>query len=104
LLEVSIYYTVRHCITPTWLNDRDQFLYPNDGWKDDTEFQNDCFAFTIFNTNIQLKYGVNHWIPFSETEVNAKDNFESHFMKVQGNIEKDNGKRSFTPIYKTALI
>jgi hypothetical protein len=80
LLEVSIYYAVRHCITPTWLNDRDQFLYPNDGWKDDTEFQNDCFAFTIFNTNIQSKYGVNHWIPFSETEVNAKDNFESHFM------------------------
>jgi hypothetical protein len=27
-----------------------------------------------------LKHGVNHWIPFTEPEVNARDNFESHFM------------------------
>jgi len=80
LIPVSIYYTVRHIIAFTWLNDRDQFLCPNDGWKNDTDFQNDCLTFTIFNTNIQSKYGVNHWIPFTEEEVNAKDNFESHFM------------------------
>jgi hypothetical protein len=80
LLASCIYYTVRHVIPADWLNDRDQFLYPNDGWKSDLEFQNDCLAFTIFNCNIQSIDNVNHWIPFSETEVNAKDNFESHFM------------------------
>jgi hypothetical protein len=80
LIEVSIYYAVRHCISPTWLNDRDQFLFPSDNWKDDTEFHNDCLTYTLFNTNIQSKHGVNHWIPFSETDINARDNFESHFM------------------------
>ncbi len=29
---------------------------------------------------IQSSEGVNHWIPFTEAEVNAKDNFASHFM------------------------
>ncbi len=80
ILEVGIYYAVRHCIEPTWLNDRDQFLYPNSGWEKDIEFQNDCFAFTLFNTNIRSEFGTNHWIPFTEYEVNAREKFESNFM------------------------
>ena len=35
LIEVSIYYAVRHCIESTWLNNRDQFLFPDDGWEKD---------------------------------------------------------------------
>lgn len=80
LLAFSVYFSVRHCIEATWLNDRDQFLYPNDGWQTDKEFQNDCLAFTLFNNNIQSKFGTNHWIPFTEKEVNAKEKFESNFM------------------------
>ncbi len=80
LIPASIYYTVRKVIPATWLNDRDQFLFPNDNWKTDTEFQNDCLAYTIFNTNVQSKFGVNHWIPFTEQEVNAKERFASNFM------------------------
>ncbi len=82
LLEVGIYFSVRHCIEATWLNDRDQFLYPNDGWKTDTEFQNDCLAFTLFHNQniISSSFGTNHWIPFTEVEVNAREKFESHFM------------------------
>ena len=80
LIPVSIYYTVRHCIEATWLNDRDQFLYPNNGWENDKEFQNDCLTFTLFRNNIQSKYGTNYWIPFTEQEVNARDKFESNFM------------------------
>ncbi len=49
LTEISIYYAVRHCIEATWLNDRDQFLFPNDKWKSDSDFQNDCLAFTLFS-------------------------------------------------------
>ncbi|GHT49365.1 hypothetical protein FACS189440_15000 [Bacteroidia bacterium] len=80
LIEVGIYFAVRHCIEATWLNDRDQFLYPNDGWQNDSEFQNDCLAYTLFNNNIQSKYGINHWIPFTEYAVGARDNFNSNFM------------------------
>ncbi|MEZ5038069.1 MAG: hypothetical protein R2760_11360, partial [Chitinophagales bacterium] len=49
LIQFVIYFTVRHCIEATWLNDRDQFLYPIDGWQTDVEFQNDCLAFTLFH-------------------------------------------------------
>ena len=80
LIESSIYFAVRHCIKATWLNDRDQFIYPNNKWKKDIEFQNDCLAYTLFNNNISSKHGVNHWIPFMEKEVNARDKFDSHFM------------------------
>ncbi|MCL2743776.1 MAG: hypothetical protein FWE67_07995, partial [Planctomycetaceae bacterium] len=80
LIVCSIYFAVRKVIPADWLNDRDQFLHPNKKWENDTEFQNDCLAYTLFSNNIQSKYGVNHWIPFLEGEVNARDQFESHFM------------------------
>ncbi|MEY4937448.1 MAG: hypothetical protein RIS64_3807, partial [Bacteroidota bacterium] len=80
LTQAAIYYTVRKCIAATWLNDRDQFLYPNDGWKTDLAFQNDCLTYTLFSNNIQSKYGTNHWIPFTEMEVEPREAFESHFM------------------------
>jgi len=80
LIVASIYFAVRKVIPANWLNDRDQFLYPNDGWNTDEEFQNDCFAYTLFNNNIQSKYGINHWIPFTEYQVGARDKFDSNFM------------------------
>lgn len=82
-LQISTtYLAVRHCIEVNWLNDRDQFLYPNDGWKEDMEFQADCLAFTLFHgqNRISSEQGINHWIPFSEQDVDAKDVFASHFM------------------------
>ncbi len=80
LIPNCIFYAVRKVIDATWLNDRDQFLYPNDDWQLDTEFQSDCLAFTLFNNNIKSKYGINYWIPFTEHEVNANEKFASHFM------------------------
>jgi hypothetical protein len=80
LIMSAIYYAVRHCIVASWLNDRDQFLFPNNGWEADAEFQNDCFVFTIFSNDIQSKAGLNHWIPFTEQEVNSREKFESNFM------------------------
>ncbi len=91
LIQSCIYYAVRKCIEATWMNDRDQFLYPNDGWQDNNEFKNDCLAFTLFSNNIQSKYGTNHWIPFTEQEVNAKEKFESNFMSrfIKGKISPE---------------
>ena len=92
LLAGCIYLAVRFCIPANWDNDRDQFLYPNDGWASDTEFQNDCLVFTLFHgqNRISSSEGVNHWIPFSEEEVGAQDAFKSHFMHdfIRGKLPK----------------
>ena len=107
LINVVVYFTVRKCIKATWLNDRDQFLYPNDGWKSDTEFQNDCLAYTLFSNNIQSQYGTNHWIPFTEQAVDASDKFESNFMTnfIKGKIERKNGAALFeTQTQRTKLL
>lgn len=98
----AIYFTVRHCIEATWLNDRDQFLHPQEGWQNDTDFQNDCLAYTLFHGQNQITntVGVNHWIPFTEQEVNAKEKFESNFMSnfIKGKIkpEQNNIGQLFT--------
>ena len=82
LVISSVYFAVRKSIDATWLNDRDQFLMPNDRWRVDDEFTSDCLIFTLFHgqNRISSQYGVNHWIPFTEVEVDAKERFASHFM------------------------
>lgn len=54
LFPLSVYFAVRHAIKATWLNDRDQFLYPNDKWIKDKEFQNDCLAFMLFHSQNKI--------------------------------------------------
>lgn len=92
LIYFLVYFAVRHCIEPTWINDRDVFLYPNDKWEKDSEFQNDCLTFTLFHeqNRISASDDVNHWIPFAEREIGAKNNFDSRFMKnfIDGRIEQ----------------
>lgn len=82
LIVMSIYLAIRKVIEPSWLNNRDQFLYPNENWLDNTEFQNDCLTYTLFanSNNIGNSEVTNHWIPFTEQEVNAKEKFASNFM------------------------
>lgn len=80
LVMSCIYFAVRKCVPATWTNDRDQYLCPNDEWKQDWLFQGDCLAYALFNNIIQEKYGTNYWIPYSEEEVGAKGKFKSHFM------------------------
>jgi len=82
LLAGAIYFAVRHCIKADWINNRDQFLFPNDGYKRDKTFQNDCLIFMLFHHQNRIKSfdGINHWIPFTAREVAAKDNFKSVFM------------------------
>ena len=91
LIPISIYFTVRKVIKANWLNDRDQFLFPNEGWQTDLEFQSNCLTYTLFNNNIQSQFGTNHWIPFTEYEVNAQDKFASNFMTdfMKGKIQQE---------------
>ena len=81
---------MRRLIKPTWLNDRDQFLQPSKELS--AEFQSDCLVWMLFNgSNLSagadgLEWNgrqwslVNHFIPFTETEVGASDRFASDFM------------------------
>ena len=82
LIQMCVYLAVRQCIPQSWLNDRDQFLFPNDGWQSDREFQADCLAFTLFHgqNRISCAQGVNNWIPFTEDQGGSKKAFKSNFM------------------------
>lgn len=94
LIESCIYLSVRQVIEATWINDRDQFYAPNLLWKEDKEFQSDCLAFTLFHgqNKISSQNGINHFIPFTESEIGAKSAFESDFMTrfMRGKVELDN--------------
>ena len=90
LWQTAIVFSVRRLIKPTWLNDRDQFLQPTEELTE--EFKTDCLIWMLFNgSNLtasadDLEWNnkkwsiVNHFIPFTEQEVNAPDRFESDFM------------------------
>ncbi len=83
LLIGAIYFSVRHCIKATWQNDRDQFYAPyDDAFQDDSEFKNNCLAFMLFHTQnrITATQGTNHFIPFSEDEVDSKERYFSHAL------------------------
>jgi hypothetical protein len=90
LWQVAIAYSVRRLIRPSWLNDRDQFLQPNQSLTE--EFKTDCLVWMLFNRTQRTASAndlvwnnkkwsiVNHFIPFTEEEVSAPDRFESDFM------------------------
>jgi hypothetical protein len=93
LIVNCIFLAVRKVIEQNWINDRDQYLYPNNFWQTDFDFQNDCLTFSLFDQSniIKSEEGTNHWIPFTEHEVNAKAKFKSSFMTdfIKGKIKKE---------------
>ncbi|GAA8278137.1 hypothetical protein HpKG73_07860 [Helicobacter pylori] len=83
ILLVSVFFSIRHCIKATWQNDRDQFYAPyDDAFQDDSEFKNNCLIFMLFHTQnrITTTQGTNHFIPFSESEVESKERYSSHAL------------------------
>ena len=94
LIVNAIFLTVRKVIDQTWINDRDQYLFPNSKWETDEEFQNNCLTFMLFDQSNTVKSseGVNHWIPFTEQEVNSREKFESNFMSkfINGKLKTNN--------------
>ncbi len=91
IFEISIYFAVRLNIEATWLNDRDQYTFPLISAENDNEFKHNCLVFTLFDghNNITSNNATNHWIPFTEQEVNSREKFESNFMSqfIQGKIK-----------------
>ena len=90
LLQAVTIFAVRKLVRPTWLNDRDQFLQPTEPLTD--EFLIDCLIWALLNRgNLTASANdlewdgkkwslVNHFIPYTEAEVDAPDRFESDFM------------------------
>ena len=90
LWQVAVMYSVRQIVKHSWVNHNDQFLIPTEALSD--EFVTDCLIYMLFhNKNLSasadnLEWNdqkwsiVNHFIPFTEEEVNAPDRFESDFM------------------------
>ena len=100
LTGICVYFATRLCIEATWLNDRDQFLFPTDKWKYDEKFKSDCIIFTLFNgqNKISCSSSINHFIPFTESQVGCKKSFKSHFMSdfLQGKIKLETEGDMFT--------
>lgn len=90
LWQIAIVFTVRGLVKPTWINNRDQFLQSPHLLSE--EFKTDCLIWMLFNGsnltasanglewNEQIWSVVNHFIPFTEEQVNASGRFESDFM------------------------
>ena len=90
LWQAAIVFSVRQLIKHSWTNHNDQFLQPSEPISD--EFKNDCLIWMLFHgknltasaDNLEWnnkKWSiVNHFIPFSESEVGASERFESDFM------------------------
>ena len=107
LIPFCVYFSVRQVIKPTWINNKDNFLYPNKKWQNNKEFYNNCLTFAIFDegqNKITSKDGTNHFIPFSESQVGAKEAFKSDFMFRFINGKIKNGKIDcFIPSQKIAF-
>ncbi|EPN3899286.1 hypothetical protein ACTZ64_000001, partial [Campylobacter upsaliensis] len=107
LIPFAVYFSVRHCIPHTWINHNDQFLNPNKKWEKDTEFHSDCLIFMLFHgkNRITSKVGINHFIPFSEKEIDAAEAFESHFMHdfLQGKIKQDSKSTDSKSLFNDEL-
>jgi hypothetical protein len=113
LWQVAIVFTVRKIIAQTWLNDRDQFLQPSEPLSD--EFKNDCLVWMLFNgSNLtasanDLEWNgkkwsiINHFIPYTEAEVNAPDRFESDFM-VQYMADKTLSKEAVDVLNSSKVL
>ena len=116
LIPCCVFFAIRHAIKATWLNDRDQFLYPRPREsnpchserseesknteskkknKRNSSFalqtQNDKVGFSDLTNPQNDDTTINHFIPFSEKEVGAKEAFASHFMHdfLNGKIKQD---------------
>ena len=88
--QAVIVFTVRLLVKHTWSNHSDQFLQPTAPLTE--EFKTDCLLWMLFHgKNLtasanDLEWNgrkwsiVNHFIPYTEEEVDAPDRFESDFM------------------------
>ena len=102
LIPFCVYFAVRQVIKPSWINNKDNFLHPNKKWRDDEVFQNDCLAYALFDegqNKITTNEGINHFIPFSESEVCAMEAFKSDFMVrfINGKVKNGALEDCFIP-------
>jgi hypothetical protein len=118
--SAAVVFSVRLLAPHTWLNHSDQFLQPSAPLTDD--FKSDCLVWMLF-AGKNLTAGadglhwndrdwslVNHFIPFTESEVGAKGRFESDFMvrhmagmafSAEAQAVLDEGRKLWTRFHAT---
>lgn len=122
LWQIAVVFTVRRVVPHTWMNDIDQFLQPNAELSE--EFKNDCLVYMLFNgSNLTASANglewngrqwniVNHFIPFTESEVGSPDRFESDFMvrymegkafSAEAQAVLDEGKKIWQAYFKQSF-
>lgn len=91
--QMCVYFTVRHITERTWINNQDQFLSPDELWVFDRDFRSDCIVYALFHNKNRISCHdcINHFIPFTEKDVDAKDCFKSHFLidYIKGKVEPE---------------
>ena len=99
LIPLCVYFAIRHNVEDTWITHNDQFLFPNDGWKIDLEFQTNCLIYSLFHdkNRILSQQGINHWIPFTREQVGCRKTFKSTFMAdyLNGKFKPTEGQGLF---------
>lgn len=90
LWQAAVIFAVRQLIKHTWVNHNDQFLQPISPLTDD--FKTDCLIWILFHgKNLTASVDglewngrtwsiVNHFIPYTESDVGSPSRFESDFM------------------------
>ena len=70
-------------------------------------FSLDCLVFALFHekNRISCKDGINHWIPFTEAEVDAQEKFKSHFMSdyIRGKVQAEANDQVQTSFFDESL-
>lgn len=90
LWQTAVAFSARLVVKKSWLNDRDQFLAPTMSLPD--EFLTDCLVWMLFHNQNHTASAdgiqwngrtwslVNHFVPYSETEVGSPEAFESNYI------------------------
>lgn len=90
LWQAAIVFSVRQVSNHTWINHNDQFFQPSELLSE--EFKTDCLIWMLFHgknltasaDNLEWdneKWSItNHFIPFTEQELDSPERFESDFM------------------------
>ena len=100
IINFCIYFAVRRSIKHTWINHNDQFLFPNNKWKNDFIFQINCLIYSIFHNKNCIKSNeyTNHFIPFTPEQMGINKDIESRFMvNFLADFKKQHNMQKFSP-------
>ena len=86
LSSITVYFSVRHCIESEWVNDRDQYQYPEASWEGDLEFQSDCLVYTLFHGQREIRQPFHDRL-YQRKKSSRNRNHPRPFQPTAGSVE-----------------